>query len=165
MQTRVGDLSWYCFVLSGLAVSHDSAFLASMSTDASVKIFDIKTLDMMAMLKLPFIPSCIEWVFKVWLCWSAFFSEISGMKRWLQIFLYSWVRIFFPVTFLCWHRKITSTHCFYILKSFTYSCKAHLSHIIASVSETLCWDLANVSLKYNFNWFDAKGYEMCQLID
>lgn len=50
---------------AGLAVSHDSLLLASISTDKAVKVFDIRTLDMMAMLKLPFKPSCIEWIFKV----------------------------------------------------------------------------------------------------
>ena len=46
-------------------MSHDSFLLASMSTDQAIKVFDVRTLDMMAMLRLPFIPSCIEWVFKV----------------------------------------------------------------------------------------------------
>lgn len=50
---------------AGLAVSQDSSLLASISTDRSVKVFDVKTLDMMAMLRLPFTPSCIEWIFKV----------------------------------------------------------------------------------------------------
>jgi len=53
------------YAYAGLAVSQDSSLLASISTDRSVKVFDVKTLDMMAMLKLPFTPSCVEWIFKV----------------------------------------------------------------------------------------------------
>lgn len=46
-------------------MSADSSLLASISHDRSVKVFDIRTLDMMAMLRLPFTPSCAEWIFKV----------------------------------------------------------------------------------------------------
>lgn len=51
---------------AGLAVSSDASLLASISRDRSAKVFDIRTLDMMAMLRLPFTPSCAEWIFKVW---------------------------------------------------------------------------------------------------
>ncbi|KAK9833523.1 hypothetical protein WJX81_001231 [Elliptochloris bilobata] len=50
--------------VDGLAVSHDSALLVSISTDKSVKVFDVASFDMMAMLRLPFVPACAEWVSK-----------------------------------------------------------------------------------------------------
>ena len=46
-------------------MSSDASLLASISLDRSVKVFDVRTLDMMAMLRLPFIPACVEWIFKV----------------------------------------------------------------------------------------------------
>jgi peptidylprolyl isomerase domain and WD repeat-containing protein 1 len=51
--------------LVGLSVSHDGSLLASWSDDKSIKIFDIANLDMIAMLRLPYIPACAEWAFKV----------------------------------------------------------------------------------------------------
>lgn len=48
----------------GLAVSHDSTLLASWATDKSVKVFDVHTYDMMAMLRLSFVPSCAAWIFQ-----------------------------------------------------------------------------------------------------
>lgn len=48
----------------GLAVSHDSSLLVSISHDKSVKVFDVASFDMMAMLRLPFVPACAEWIFK-----------------------------------------------------------------------------------------------------
>ena len=50
--------------LTGLAVSHDSALLVSISHDKSVKVFDVASFDMMAMLRLPFVPACAEWISK-----------------------------------------------------------------------------------------------------
>ena len=67
---------------TGLAVSHDSSLLASISNDEAVKIFDVRTLDMMAMLRLPFKPSCIEWIFKVR-------DKYSKLELDAQLLLYS----------------------------------------------------------------------------
>ena len=50
--------------VTGLAVSHDSALLVSISHDKSVKVFDVASFDMMAMLRLPFVPACAEWISK-----------------------------------------------------------------------------------------------------
>lgn len=50
---------------AGLAVSHDSSLLVSLSADKSVKVFDVHTYDMMAMLRLSFVPACAEWIYKV----------------------------------------------------------------------------------------------------
>ena len=52
-------------LLAGLAVSHDSSLLVSLSADKTVKVYDVHTYDMMAMLRLPFVPACAEWVYKV----------------------------------------------------------------------------------------------------
>lgn len=59
----------------GLAVSSDSSLLASISRDGSVKVFDVLSFDMMAMMALPYVPSCCDWIFKVGL--PAF-----GLPRW-----------------------------------------------------------------------------------
>ena len=45
-------------------MSHDSALLVSISHDKSVKVFDVASFDMMAMLRLPFVPACAEWISK-----------------------------------------------------------------------------------------------------
>lgn len=45
-------------------MSHDSSLLVSISHDKSVKVFDVASFDMMAMLRLPFVPACAEWIFK-----------------------------------------------------------------------------------------------------
>eukprot|EP00884_Botryococcus_braunii_P007952 jgi/Botrbrau1/17158/Bobra.0157s0052.1 len=50
--------------VDGLAVSADGALLASISRDGTVKVFDVSTFDMMAMMPLPFVPACCEWIFK-----------------------------------------------------------------------------------------------------
>jgi len=44
-------------------VSHDSALLVSISADKSVKVFDVASFDMIAMLRLPYVPGCAEWIF------------------------------------------------------------------------------------------------------
>ncbi|KAK9828550.1 hypothetical protein WJX72_000712 [[Myrmecia] bisecta] len=48
----------------GLTVSEDSALLASISRDKTVKVFDVVNFDMIAMLRLPFVPSTAEWIYK-----------------------------------------------------------------------------------------------------
>lgn len=53
---------------AGMAVSNDGTLLVTISHDQSVKVFDVLNFDMMMMLKLPFVPSCAEWVFRVRLC-------------------------------------------------------------------------------------------------
>lgn len=53
-------------------MSHDGTLLASFSEDKSIKIFDIANIDMIAMLRLPYIPACAEWVFKVCACPCSF---------------------------------------------------------------------------------------------
>lgn len=47
-----------------LQVSPDGLLAATISSDKSAKIFDVVSFDMMAMLRLPFTPSAVEWVFK-----------------------------------------------------------------------------------------------------
>ena len=49
---------------TGLAISHDSTLLVSLSSDKTVKVFDVHTYDMMAMLRLSFVPGCAEWIYK-----------------------------------------------------------------------------------------------------
>ncbi len=38
--------------------------LVSIADDKSIKIFDVANIDMMAMLRLPFLPGCAAWIFK-----------------------------------------------------------------------------------------------------
>ncbi|KAK8960793.1 hypothetical protein KSP40_PGU012409 [Platanthera guangdongensis] len=46
------------------AVSVDGLFCCTISSDQSVKIYDVVNYDMMVMLRLPFVPGAIEWVYK-----------------------------------------------------------------------------------------------------
>ena len=39
--------------------------LVSIADDKSIKIFDVANIDMMAMLRLSFLPGCAAWIFKV----------------------------------------------------------------------------------------------------
>lgn len=48
-----------------MAVSNDGTLLVTISHDMSVKVFDVLNFDMMLMLVLPFVPSCVEWVYRV----------------------------------------------------------------------------------------------------
>lgn len=50
---------------TGLVVSADGSLAASISSDKTAKIFDVLNFDMIAMLRLSFVPSCAEWLFKV----------------------------------------------------------------------------------------------------
>lgn len=50
--------------VTGLAVSTDGTMCASISTDQTVKVFDVASFDMIAMLRLPWVPGCVEWCFK-----------------------------------------------------------------------------------------------------
>lgn len=36
----------------------------TISSDKSLKIYDVVNFDMMSMIRLPFIPGCVEWVYK-----------------------------------------------------------------------------------------------------
>ncbi|EFN51411.1 hypothetical protein CHLNCDRAFT_28079, partial [Chlorella variabilis] len=47
--------------VTGLAVSSDGTLCASISTDRTAKVFDVASFDMIAMLRLPFVPGCVEW--------------------------------------------------------------------------------------------------------
>ncbi len=38
--------------------------LVSIADDKSIKIFDVANIDMMAMLRLSFLPGCAAWIFK-----------------------------------------------------------------------------------------------------
>ena len=51
--------------VAGLAVSSDGTLLVSISNDKSIKVFDVANIDMMAMLRLPYVPACAEWVYRV----------------------------------------------------------------------------------------------------
>ncbi|KAH0454720.1 hypothetical protein IEQ34_016644 [Dendrobium chrysotoxum] len=50
--------------IEGLAVSVDGLFCCTISSDQSVKIYDVVNYDMMVMLRLPFVPGAVEWVYK-----------------------------------------------------------------------------------------------------
>lgn len=46
-------------------MSADGSLAASISSDKTAKIFDVLNFDMIAMLRLTFVPSCAAWLFKV----------------------------------------------------------------------------------------------------
>jgi len=50
--------------VDGLAISFDGSYLASVSRDKSAKVYDVINFDMVAMLKLDFVPSDCEWMYK-----------------------------------------------------------------------------------------------------
>ncbi|KAH9297785.1 hypothetical protein KI387_029467, partial [Taxus chinensis] len=50
--------------IEGLAVSADGLLCCTISNDHSVKIYDVVNYDMMVMIRLPFVPGTVEWVFK-----------------------------------------------------------------------------------------------------
>uniref|UniRef100_A0A2P2LCW0 peptidylprolyl isomerase n=1 Tax=Rhizophora mucronata TaxID=61149 RepID=A0A2P2LCW0_RHIMU len=50
--------------IEGLAISVDGLLCSTISNDQSVKIYDVVNYDMMAMIWLPFVPGCVEWVYK-----------------------------------------------------------------------------------------------------
>ncbi|XP_057955576.1 peptidyl-prolyl cis-trans isomerase CYP71 [Malania oleifera] len=50
--------------IEGLAVSVDGLLCCTISNDHSVKIYDVVNYDMMVMIRLPFVPGTIEWVYK-----------------------------------------------------------------------------------------------------
>jgi len=49
--------------IKGASVSSDGSLYASISSDKTVKIFDIATFDLIAMIRLPFEPGCVQWIF------------------------------------------------------------------------------------------------------
>lgn len=50
--------------IEGLAVSVDGLLCCTISNDKSVKIYDVVNYDMMLMIRLPFVPGAVEWVYK-----------------------------------------------------------------------------------------------------
>ncbi|KAK4255217.1 hypothetical protein QN277_008242 [Acacia crassicarpa] len=50
--------------IEGLAVSVDGLLCCTISNDHAVKIYDVVNYDMMAMIRLPYIPGAVEWVYK-----------------------------------------------------------------------------------------------------
>jgi WD40 repeat protein len=48
-----------------MSVSYDGSLLATVSRDGTAKVFDIVTFDMVLMLKLDFVPSVCEWMYRV----------------------------------------------------------------------------------------------------
>ncbi|KAH7685648.1 Cyclophilin-type peptidyl-prolyl cis-trans isomerase protein [Dioscorea alata] len=50
--------------IEGLAVSSDGLLCCTISNDQSVKIYDVVNYDMMVMMRLPFVPGAVEWVYK-----------------------------------------------------------------------------------------------------
>ncbi|KAK9170452.1 hypothetical protein Syun_002592 [Stephania yunnanensis] len=50
--------------IEGLAVSGDGLLCCTISSDRSVKIYDVVNYDMMVMIRLPFTPGAVEWVYK-----------------------------------------------------------------------------------------------------
>jgi peptidylprolyl isomerase domain and WD repeat-containing protein 1 len=49
--------------IEGLAVSIDGLLCCTISNDRSVKVYDVVNFDMMVMIRLPYIPGAIEWVY------------------------------------------------------------------------------------------------------
>lgn len=47
-----------------MQVSVDGLFCCTISNDRSVKIYDVVNFDMMVMMRLPFIPSAVEWAYR-----------------------------------------------------------------------------------------------------
>ena len=47
-----------------MQVSIDGLLCCTISSDRSVKIYDVVNFDMMVMIRLPYIPGAIEWVYK-----------------------------------------------------------------------------------------------------
>lgn len=50
--------------VDGLAASDDGTLCVSISRDATVKVFDVLTFDMIAMMKLPYVPGVAEFIIK-----------------------------------------------------------------------------------------------------
>ncbi|KAK7272208.1 hypothetical protein RJT34_28677 [Clitoria ternatea] len=50
--------------IEGLAVSADGLLCCTISNDRSVKIYDVVNFDMMVMIRLPYVPGAVEWVYK-----------------------------------------------------------------------------------------------------
>ncbi|KAG2670808.1 hypothetical protein I3760_14G104600 [Carya illinoinensis] len=50
--------------IEGLAVSVDGLLCCTISSDRSVKIYDVVNYDMMVMIRLPFVPGAVEWVYR-----------------------------------------------------------------------------------------------------
>ncbi|CAI0398240.1 unnamed protein product [Linum tenue] len=50
--------------IEGLAVSIDGLLCCTISSDQSVKIYDVVNYDMMVMLSLPYLPGSVEWVYE-----------------------------------------------------------------------------------------------------
>lgn len=51
--------------IEGLAVSTDGLLCCTISNDRSVKIYDVVNYDMMVMIRLPYTPGAVEWVYKL----------------------------------------------------------------------------------------------------
>lgn len=47
-----------------MQVSVDGLLCCTISNDRSVKIYDVVNYDMMFMMRLPFVPGAVEWVFR-----------------------------------------------------------------------------------------------------
>ncbi|XVF69132.1 hypothetical protein PTKIN_Ptkin11bG0056200 [Pterospermum kingtungense] len=50
--------------IEGLAVSEDGLLCCTISNDHSVKVYDVVNYDMMVMLRVPYVPGAVEWVYK-----------------------------------------------------------------------------------------------------
>ena len=50
----------------------------SISNDKSIKVFDVANIDMMVMLRLPYVPACAEWVYRV-RCFTYVLSIVAGV--------------------------------------------------------------------------------------
>ncbi|XWS28600.1 hypothetical protein CRYUN_Cryun25bG0084400 [Craigia yunnanensis] len=49
---------------SAMQVSADGLLCCTISNDCSVKVYDVVNYDMMVMLRLPYVPGAVEWVYK-----------------------------------------------------------------------------------------------------
>ncbi|KAH9699899.1 peptidyl-prolyl cis-trans isomerase CYP71 [Citrus sinensis] len=62
MLSSCRNLNWHSALV--MQVSVDGLLCCSISNDKSVKIYDVVNYDMMLMIRLPFIPGAVEWVYK-----------------------------------------------------------------------------------------------------
>lgn len=52
------------WLISAMQVSIDGLLCCTISDDRSVKIYDVVNYDMMVMIRLPYTPGAVEWVYK-----------------------------------------------------------------------------------------------------